>query len=101
MATSPERPDSAAAVLAAIAEPNRLTLLRLLLDGEHCVTQCTQVTGLSQSLVSKHLSRLIDAGLVERERVGRRNYHRLRDAERMRALLAAADAAAVAARADS
>ena len=79
-----------AAVLAALAEPNRLQLVRVLLDGQRCITQCMEATGLSQSLVSKHLSRLIEAGLVERERVGRRSYHRLHDRERMRALLVAA-----------
>ena len=95
MTATPERHERAAAVLAAVAEPNRLQLLRVLLDGERCVTQCTEATGMSQSLVSKHLTRLIDAGLVERQRIGRRNYHRLVDSERMRELITAADAAAV------
>lgn len=66
-------------VLAAVGEPNRLRLLRLLLDGERCVTQCTEQTGMAQSLVSKHLSRLIDAGLVQRRRDGRRSYHSVID----------------------
>ena len=90
----PERRDPAAAVLAAVADPNRLRLLRVLLDGDRCVTQCMEATGMSQSLVSKHLARLIDAGLVERQRVGRRSYHRVRDSEQVGALLTAADAAA-------
>ena len=89
-----ERHDRAAAVLAAVAEPNRLQLLRVLLDGQRCVSQCMEATGMSQSLVSKHLTRLIDAGLVERQRIGRRNYHGLVDSEGMRELLTAADAAA-------
>lgn len=92
--TTVERHDPAAAVLAAVAEPNRLQLLRVLLDGDRCVTQCMEATGLSQSLVSKHLTRLIDAGLVERQRIGRRNYHRLVDRERIRELITAAEAAA-------
>ena len=94
MVTAQTPHDPAAAVLAAVAEPNRLQLLRVLLEGDRCVTQCMDATGLNQSLVSKHLSRLIAAGLVERERVGRRNYHRLVDRERMRELISAADAAA-------
>lgn len=77
-------------VLAAVAEPNRLRLLRLLLEEERCVTQCVDQTGLVQSLVSKHLARLIEAGLVQRRRVGRRNYHSVVDPEGVSELLDAA-----------
>jgi DNA-binding transcriptional ArsR family regulator len=78
-------------VLAAVAEPNRLLLLRLLLDGERCVKECVEYTRLVQSLVSKHLGRLVDAGLVERRRSGRRNYHSVTDPERVEDLLSAAE----------
>ena len=81
----------AAAVLAALAEPNRIRLLRLLLDGERCVTQCIERTALPQSLVSKHLRRLIDVGLVERRPAGRRNYHSVVDPDGLRELLDAAE----------
>lgn len=94
MTDDTSRDDAVAALLAAVAEPNRLRLVRVLLNGDRCVTQCTVATGLSQSSVSKHLIRLIDVGLVARERVGRRNYHRLVDPERVRTLLDAASAAA-------
>ena len=94
MTTTPVDEDAVTAVLTAVAEPNRRRLLLVLLDGERCVTQCTIATGLGQSLVSKHLIRLIDAGLVERQHVGRRHYHRLLDPERVRTLLDAAAAAA-------
>lgn len=33
-----------ARVLAAVAEPHRTQLLRLLLDGERCVSQCVERT---------------------------------------------------------
>lgn len=78
-------------MLAVVGEPNRVRLLRLLLDGEHCVTQCTEQTGLVQSLVSKHLGRLVDAGLVQRRRDGRRNYHALVDPAGVQELLAVAE----------
>jgi ArsR family transcriptional regulator, cadmium/lead-responsive transcriptional repressor len=78
-------------VLVAVAEPNRLRLLRLLLDGERCVTQCTEQTGLVQSLVSKHLGRLVEAGLVQRRRAGRRNYHSVVDPDGLRRLLETAE----------
>lgn len=94
MTTAPTSDDAVAAVLAAVAEPNRLRLLRVLLRSERCVTQCTVATGLGQSSASKHLIRLIEAGLVERQRVGRRNYHRLLDPQGVRTLLDAAAAAA-------
>jgi DNA-binding transcriptional ArsR family regulator len=78
-------------VLAAVAEPNRLRLLRLLLEGERCVTQCVEHTGLVQSLVSKHLGKLVDAGLVQRRRSGRRNYHSLVDPDGLREMLDVAE----------
>jgi DNA-binding transcriptional ArsR family regulator len=83
--------EAAAIVLAAVAEPNRVRLLRLLLDGERCVAQCTDQTGLVQSLVSKHLARLVDAGLVRRRRSGRRSYHSVVDAEGLQELLTTAE----------
>jgi DNA-binding transcriptional ArsR family regulator len=78
-----------AAVLAAVGEPNRLLLLRLLLDGERCVAQCVEQTGLGQSLVSKHLARLVDVGLVQRRTLGRRNYHSVIDPDGLRQALSA------------
>jgi DNA-binding transcriptional ArsR family regulator len=77
-------------VLTAIGEPNRLLLLRLLLDGERCVTQCVGHTGLAQSLVSKHLGRLVEAGIVTRRRSGRRNYHSVVEPDALRETLDAA-----------
>ena len=90
-AASPTAGPDAAVVLAAIAEPTRIRLLRLLLDGERCVTQCMEQTELPQSLVSKHLRRLIDAGLVQRRPAGRRNYHSVVDPDGLRELLDAAE----------
>lgn len=80
-------PAGSAAVLAAVAEPNRVQLLRLLLGGERSVGQCVEGTGLMQSLVSKHLTRLIDAGLVERRREGRQSYHSVVDPQGVEELL--------------
>ncbi len=79
------------AVLASAGEPNRLMLLRLLLEEDRCVTECVERTGLGQSLVSKHLGRLIDSGLVQRWRSGRRNYHRVIDPAGVLEVLGAAE----------
>lgn len=79
-----------AAVLTAVGEPNRLLLLRLLLEEERCVTQCVERTGLVQSLVSKHLGRLVDVGLVHRRPSGRQNYYSVVDPDGLRETLDAA-----------
>ena len=58
-------------------------------------------TGLVQSLVSKHLGRLVEAGLVERRRVGRRNYHSVVDPQALNELLEVAGRLAEPARSSS
>ena len=65
-------------VLQALAEPNRLRLLRLLSRREVCVTAAARMLGLSQPLVSQHLRVLRQAGLIEGERRGRRVHYRVR-----------------------
>ncbi len=79
-----------AAVFTAVGEPNRLLLLRLLLEEKRCVAQCVERTGLPQSLVSKHLGRLVDVGLVHRRPSGRRNYYSVVDPDGLRETLDAA-----------
>jgi len=59
------------AVLKAAADPNRARVLKMLEGGELCVCQIIAVLGLSQSTVSKHLSLLRAAGLVEERKDGR------------------------------
>ena len=81
----------AAALLSAAGNPLRLTLLRFLLDDEHCVSQCMEHTGRQQSLVSKHLNHLVTAGLVARRRAGRRQYHRVTAPDLVRDLLDTAE----------
>ncbi len=57
--------------LKAAGDGTRLRILKMLEPGSLCVCQVVQALGLSQSTVSKHLSVLEDAGLVEGERRGR------------------------------
>jgi DNA-binding transcriptional ArsR family regulator len=59
------------AVLKAAADPNRARILKMLEGGELCVCQIVAVLGLSTSTVSKHLSLLRAAGLVEERKDGR------------------------------
>ena len=58
-------------ILKALADPGRLLLARLLLEGALNVTELTDVLGARQSTVSRHLRILLDAGLLEDRREGR------------------------------
>ena len=77
----------------ALADVNRLRIVRRLADGEASVADLIAHVGLSQPLVSHHLKRLRVAGLVETRRVGRETIATLRPqafgevAERERAIL--------------
>jgi DNA-binding transcriptional ArsR family regulator len=57
---------------------NRLRIVRRLAEGPASVTELIDHAGLSQPLVSWHLSRLRVAGLVETRRNGRETICRLR-----------------------
>jgi DNA-binding transcriptional ArsR family regulator len=54
-----------------LADVNRLRMLRTLADGPATVTQMVDAVGLSQPLVSWHLSKLREVGLVKARRQGR------------------------------
>jgi ArsR family transcriptional regulator len=58
------------AVLKAAAEPTRLRILCLLLDGEFNVKDLTELLGQSQPRVSRHVKLLAEAGLIERHQEG-------------------------------
>jgi len=57
--------------------PTRLRILNLLLVRPGCVCELQAVLDLSQSLLSRHLAYLRNAGLVQDERQGMRAFHRL------------------------
>jgi len=57
-------------VMKALADGNRLRILRLLLDRPRCVCELQRALGITQPSVSKHLRILEEAGLVEKERSG-------------------------------
>jgi DNA-binding transcriptional ArsR family regulator len=64
-------------VTKALADGNRLRVLMALAGGELCVCQIIELLGLAPSTVSKHLSILHRAGLVEARKEGRWMYYRL------------------------
>ena len=77
----------------ALADVNRLRIVRRLADGPATVGELIDTVGLSQPLVSWHVGRLRAAGIVETRRAGREVVCQLRPnvfgeiAERERLLL--------------
>jgi DNA-binding transcriptional ArsR family regulator len=63
----------------ALADSNRVRVLMFLTKGEFCVCQLIELLGLAPSTVSKHMSVLYHAGLVETRKEGRWMYYRLPD----------------------
>ncbi len=61
----------------ALSDENRLRMLMALREGEVCVCQIAELAGLALSTVSKHLSVLYQAGLVNARKEGRWMYYSL------------------------
>jgi DNA-binding transcriptional ArsR family regulator len=61
----------------ALADKNRVRALLALRAGELCVCQITELFGLAPSTISKHLSILFQAGLVESRKDGRWIFYKL------------------------
>jgi ArsR family transcriptional regulator, arsenate/arsenite/antimonite-responsive transcriptional repressor len=66
-------------VFGALSDENRVRALYALRHGELCVCQLIELLGLSPSTVSKHLSILRNAGLLDSRKEGRWVYYRLAD----------------------
>jgi ArsR family transcriptional regulator, arsenate/arsenite/antimonite-responsive transcriptional repressor len=66
-------------VFGALSDESRVRMLYALRHGELCVCQLIELLGLSPSTVSKHLSILRDAGLLDSRKEGRWVYYRLAD----------------------
>jgi ArsR family transcriptional regulator len=66
------------AVIKALAHPSRLVIAEALQGGEQCVCDLRELVGSDLSTVSKHLSLMREAGLVEMEKRGLNVYYRLR-----------------------
>ncbi|MEU1422992.1 metalloregulator ArsR/SmtB family transcription factor [Kitasatospora sp. NPDC005751] len=73
-----ERLETAAAVLALLADRTRLALLHRLGEGEADVTTLTEACGAARPSVSQHLGKLRLAGLVTTRKDGRRVVYALR-----------------------
>lgn len=67
----PLNPTRCAALLAALAAPDRLKIVRLLADGPHNVTEITTALAIKPLNVSHHLTVLKTAGLIAGRKRGR------------------------------
>ncbi len=67
-----------AELLRVLAHPSRLMIVDTLSRGACSVRQLTEVVGHDMSTVSKHLTQLREAGIVEDERRGKQIFCRLR-----------------------
>lgn len=65
-------------ILKALGHPTRLWMAEQLADGEKCVCELGEFIDADFSTISKHLSVLKQAGVVEDEKRGKQVYYRLK-----------------------
>lgn len=70
--------EAKAKVLKALAHPTRLWMTECLSEGERCVCEFADLVEADFSTVSKHLSVLKQAGIVEDEKRGKQVFYRLK-----------------------
>ena len=64
--------------LQALAHPVRLAVFRALRDGEKCVSEIAEAVSAQRANISRHLTRMVWAGILERRKDGLKVYYRLR-----------------------
>ena len=67
-----------AEIAKAIAHPLRIAIVNFLKDGEQCVCDIAEHIGAERSNVSRHLSVMVNAGLLECRKEGLKVIYRLR-----------------------
>lgn len=67
-----------ALILKAISHPVRIAIAEFLKDGEQCVCDIAEYVGSERSNVSKHLSIMANAGLLEYRKEGLKVIYRLK-----------------------
>jgi len=70
--------DAKAKILKALAHPTRLWMVEQLNAREHCVCEFADVIDADFSTISKHLSVLKHAGIVEDNKRGKQVFYRLK-----------------------
>ncbi|MFA7232331.1 MAG: metalloregulator ArsR/SmtB family transcription factor [Victivallaceae bacterium] len=78
--TESEKPffDAKAKVLKALGHPTRLFMVEELARGERCVCELVKLVGADFSTVSKHLTLLKNAGIVQDDKRGQMVYYTLK-----------------------
>jgi DNA-binding transcriptional ArsR family regulator len=76
--TDPLQPERCAELLAALAAPERLKIVRLLADGPQTVTAIVEALGIKPLNVSHHLTVLKVSGLIAGTKKGRFVWYGLR-----------------------
>ncbi|HNT73311.1 MAG: metalloregulator ArsR/SmtB family transcription factor [Methanothrix sp.] len=66
-------------ILAALSDPIRLEIIEFLGGEERCVCEIVPAFGRAQSTISKHLSILNEAGILERRIDGKRTLYRVKN----------------------
>lgn len=72
------RYEARAKIIKAMAHPTRLFIVDELSRGKRCVCELTEMIGADMSTVSKHLTVLRNAGVVQDEKRGAQVYYSLR-----------------------
>lgn len=72
------RLEARARIIKALAHPTRLFMVEELSQKERCVSELTEMIGSDVSTVSKHLSVLKNAGIVQDQKKGSQVYYTLR-----------------------
>ena len=70
--------EARAKIIKAMGHPTRLFMVDELSKGERCVCELRDMIGVDISTVSKHLSVLKDAGILEDDKRGLQVFYRLR-----------------------
>ena len=70
--------EARAKIIKALGHPARLFIVDELSRNERCVYELTEMVGLDMSTISKHLSVLREAGIVQDEKRGVQVYYQLR-----------------------
>jgi DNA-binding transcriptional ArsR family regulator len=70
-------PDDCADAMKVLSDPTRLRIVRELIGGPRNVSQLAEAVDLDQPRVSHHLAKMRMAGLVVRERQGRKLIYRI------------------------
>ena len=65
-------------IVKAIAHPLRIAILDFLKDGEQCVCDIAEYVGSERSNVSRHLSVMVNAGVLEHRKEGLKVIYKLR-----------------------